>query len=231
MAQNGIGLNMAFRDTIENYLHAYPKDGEYFMDDDIFATYYDFRGNGTVVITNGSESAGHPGGAKFDTGASTGSGSAFRINHTNFIYGGGKQTLSINFNCVALATVADDYYVRIGYQDQWIFNPGPNQGVFFEYNRSVSVNWLINTANGGAITQTDTGIPVTAGWHRFRIVSTVAPLHQFYLDDVFIGSITTNTPTNQLLSQGIRLEKTAATGANLFWWDYLKHMNRFTTAR
>lgn len=181
---------------------------------------------------NGSLDNSHPGCGEYQTGTTTsGKVSSFYGAQSSLFYGGGTQTIEMLINIPVLSNGTDTWDMYIGIHDNNIFNGGSIQnGVFFQYIQSSSVNWKIGTANGGASTLTTTSTAVATGWTKLKIVSTVAPLHTFYVNGVSVGTISTNTPTN-IVGIGTRLNKTAGTTNVLVWWDYFEYLQIFTSSR
>lgn len=149
--------------------------------------------------------------------------------YNNLIYGGGTQTLTMYIQTPVLATGGDDYTLFCGFLDNLFFSSLQN-GVYFQYTRSINTNWLINTMNGGTNTQTATSTPVGTGWTKLQIVSTIAPLHTFYINGVSVGTISTNTPTNTVAIVFF-IQKTAGTTSINFNVDYWEYLNILTTSR
>jgi hypothetical protein len=58
-----------------------------------------------------------------------------------------------------------------------------------------SPNWWTRTNNGGAITDTDTGVAATTAWHTLDLIGDGAPGIEFLLDDtVYDNRVTANVP-------------------------------------
>lgn len=72
-----------------------------------------------------------------------------------------------------LSTATNEFYTIFGLvngEAKAQFD-APTHGVFFQYLRGTSTNWLRCTANGSSVTRTSTGIAVTASaWTALKIV-------------------------------------------------------------
>jgi hypothetical protein len=88
-----------------------------------------------------------------------------------FFLGNGYVTyIAFRFSIEALATVGDDYWYNLGFND---VNTALdcNYGAYLQYNRAVSPNWYIVAANGGVVDKIDTGIVVKAGATTDKIIT------------------------------------------------------------
>ncbi len=132
-----------------------------------------------------------------------------------------------------LATVAEDYVFRIGFGSFSptiaIFNPSPTTdfqyGVYFEYNRATSANWLIKTANAGVRTSTTTGTAVAAdSWITLTAeINAAATSVEYFINGSSVGTIATNIPnggTNaEALTQYLHFARTAGTTLRVVYAD------------
>jgi hypothetical protein len=153
-----------------------------------------------------------------------------------FYFGLGTFNLEFSFYVATLATSAQDYVVRVGLGDQTDSTNDNNNGVYFEYNRATSVNWLVKTATNGSRTSTTTSTAVAAGsWNRFNItVNDAANSATFFINGNLVGTITTNIPaaTNRLSGPAIAAGKTAGATTGLsFYLDYWYMKYDFTSNR
>ena len=98
------------------------------------------------------------------------------------------------FNLPVLANAVNDYFLRQGLGDT--FGTGDfNNGIYFEYNRSVSVNWILKVAKNGIKTSLDSGIPVVTGWTDLKwSIEPNTGTVIFYINGVNAGSISAGFP-------------------------------------
>ena len=97
-------------------------------------------------------------------------------------------------------------------------------GVYFQYTRGTSHNWLLKSSKASTRTTVVSSVPVDTLWHKFRIrINGNGSLAEFFIDDVLVGSITTNIPNTVSNLVGIltKIEKTAGTTEIVALLDYL----------
>lgn len=96
-----------------------------------------------------------------------------------------------------LPDATNDAVVRIGFSDS-TNTSAPTNGAFFNILRSVdAVNWIIRTTENSSTTTASTAVPFTAGtFQRFGVeIKDDLTAAYFFIDDVLVGTITTNVPT------------------------------------
>ena len=213
---------MSFANSINT--SAFNRNFAYHYDECDNTVAWDTRSSGTASACNGIlGEAGHPGMIQLVTGTDTG-GKASALysyigsNVPQWLPSTGSFYYETSVKIITLATGGDDYDYYVGPSDGWVFG-SPGNGVYFRYDRATSLNWLGVSANGGAFTSTDTGIPVTTGWHRLTVKGNSSSV-QFYVDDVLGATNTTNFPTNGLNINSHMVFKTAGTTSRTFYQDY-----------
>lgn len=94
-----------------------------------------------------------------------------------------------------LATVTEDYVLRVGLGTAT--NADHANGVYFEYNRSLSANWRCKSASQSSRTVLTTSTTVAATtWIRLGWTCNSAGTSvEFFINGVSQGTITTNIPT------------------------------------
>ena len=104
----------------------------------------------------------------------------------------GGEILEIGAKLSAAATSI----VRLGFGDTYNSANFPTDGIWFEFNTdSSATNWHIGASAGGTKTFTQTSKTADTNWHRYKIkVSDDASSASFYIDDVLIGSVSSNIP-------------------------------------
>lgn len=198
----------------------------------------DVSGSGATVGGQNAE-AGRPGIVELDTGTSTTVARAAiylnAMNHEPIVIGGSEE-IEFAVNLPTLADGTNDYNIRIGLCDN-TDGTDCNSGLYFEYDRDTSANWIYAAANndgGGSRTKTTSSTAVTTGWHRFRIsVNTAANSVTYYVDGVSLGTaISTNIPTAST-QPTFCIAKDNPTGAaiRLMRVDYFQMRSSVTTPR
>lgn len=111
-----------------------------------------------------------------------------------YAFGAGQYTMEGDFAVVDLSTAAEEYSVRLGWNDAY---GAGTDGIHFLYDRTIGLNWLAVTISGGVPTITDTGIPVIAGtWFRLKIVvNPTATAVQFFINGVLVATNIANIPS------------------------------------
>lgn len=124
-------------------------------------------------------------------------------------------------------TVADQYEFTFGLIDNAGAGTGHTDGAYFRFfGNGVNTNWQIVTAAGGVLTTTTTSVPVLVNNASIFqiIVNESGTLASFYIDDVLVGSHTTNIPTfGQFFGYGWKNVKTTGTTSITHFvdWGYL----------
>lgn len=138
----------------------------------------------------------------------------------------------------ALATVSEDYCITIGFNDNTAFdtNGACTDGVFFQYNRSVTGDfWGTRSTNNSTQTANTSTIAVAASTiYRLGIVVSGSTSAKFYVNGVKTATDhTANLPTGagRQTAVMLKLDKTAGTGANTFDIDYVGVHGFFASAR
>lgn len=133
-----------------------------------------------------------------------------------------------------LATAPQDYEWFFGLGNTFTDSTDFSNGVYFKYNRSVSVNWLCGTAEGGSRTEADSGVPVTAD--DFAVLTyVVAPdisQVEFFIDGTLVCTNTTNLPTDSEALNGVyKFFKTNGNDEKRITFDYTWIRMDFATPR
>lgn len=180
-------------------------------------------GSGTAV----SPVAGtmqNPGQLQLTTGATSTGRAAILTAPSALLFGnGGGADFETSIYIPTLSYSSQRYQLRIGFIDT---TTGDQiDGVYFEYNDSMSSYWRICTANNSTRTKITTSIVVNAGsWITLRItVDSAANQATFYLNGISMGSISTNIPTTtgRETGIGIALIKSAGSSARTVNTDYI----------
>lgn len=143
--------------------------------------------------------------------------------------GGGALEIEYLIQLETLATVTNDYVIRLGLGDT--VDADQVNGVYFEYNRATSANWLIRTANASTRTTTTTSTAVATGsWIKLHIsINAAASSITYSINGSSVGTIATNIPTAVVQ---FFMHQTRAAGTPVgFNVDYFSAYQRFTSAR
>lgn len=194
-------------------------------------------GAGAVETTQGSlVDANHPGILQFATGTTTTGrsgrtlgGAASAAATTGFKVGGGIISQEWLVRIEDLATVGEDYALFVGNADNVA---AQTDGIYFFYQRSVSTNWSAVTRAASTSTTTDTGVAAAEdAWIKLRIeVNAAGTSVAFYINGSLVATNTTNIPS-AFIAPMIRVTKSAGTTSRLFYCDYFKHYQRFSSTR
>lgn len=191
-------------------------------------------------ITNAS---GYFGVITTSTGTNTNGGFQYRAaGPLSYIQFGGGQ---YRWDCrVRIPTNSDGTQTFQFIAGFWDNNAAVNQtdGIYFLYDSqgvstgsAASGNWQIVTVSNSNRTFTTTGTAIdNSNLQKLRIdVNAAATSVTFYINDVSVGTHTTNIPSgaSRLTSSGVYLQKSAGTTARTADIDYLYLKAKFTTPR
>jgi len=120
-----------------------------------------------------------------------------------------------------LSTPTERFNIRIGLGDNT--NAGDmTDGVYFEYDESISPNWIVKTSSNNVRTSLISNVPVQANVnYTLRIYVTVSRVY-FWIGETVIGTINTNIPTGAARQTSLisKIEKTIGTTARTNIIDY-----------
>jgi len=186
------------------------------------------------TVNRPGTNATHPGQYRFYIGNDAASRAGIQTGSgRDLVLGGGEWVFEAVFNFAVLSSAGNEYLFEIGLTDARNGDVVAN-GVFFEYDRTNSVNYIAVTESAGVRTEIDSGIAVSTSstvWPKVKfVVNAAATSVEFFLDDVSIGTSTTNIPTASMQMFG-RIGKSSSTGAgNYFYLDYIYYRNELTTS-
>ncbi|HMW08053.1 MAG TPA: hypothetical protein PKC94_23450 [Leptospiraceae bacterium] len=129
--------------------------------------------------------------------ASVSTGAASRtagiLNATLLRFGDGICTLTIFARLSALATVADNFTMLLGFIDNTA-SATITDGVFFRYNAS-NANLIGVASNNGTQSTITLSKTMDTSWNRYDIIINAnATLASFYVNSVLTGTLSTNIP-------------------------------------
>lgn len=155
-------------------------------------------------------------GASVSTGAASRTGGI--MNASLLRFGDGICTLTIFARLSALATVADNFTMLLGFIDNTA-SATITDGVFFRYNSS-NTRLIGVTSKAGVQSTVTTTKVMDTNWNRYDIVINAnASLATFYVNTVSVGTLTANIPNSagQETSIGFGLHRvTGGTAKTLF---------------
>lgn len=132
-----------------------------------------------------------------------------------------------------LSNAGQRYLYRVGLGDFWaVATSSPVQGVFFEYDDSVSPNWLLVNQRAAARTVVNSGIAVVAGaWVKLGLLVTDVPAQsEGFIAGASIG-VNAGLLPNQVVGYGQRILKSVGGTTRSVYIDYFLQRTRFTTPR
>jgi len=186
----------------------------------------------TVVTTNGTSN--NPGIVQFSTGTTATGRAALALAPTSKFFGGGVATFELLVYIPTLSDAAQEFILRLGFGDI-VAGTDNVDGVYFEYNRLTSVNWLMKTANNSTRTTTASSTAVVAGaWVKLKaVVNANGTNVDYYVNGALIGSVTTNIPITvaRVCGPNLAIVKSAGTTARTMLVDYFGFQQVFTTPR
>ena len=190
-------------------------------------------GTGATVGASSTDAANRVGIASAETGTTATGRAAIATSTSAILLGGGEVVFEAAINIPTLSDGTDTYIARFGLQDNAAAES--TDGVYFEYDSGTSANWRIVTANSTTRTKTTTSTAVAAAtWMRLKIVINAAgTLATFYINDVSIGTISTNIPTGAGRSTGVIMNIVKSLGSNnrTIRVDWVHVTYTFTSAR
>ena len=117
------------------------------------------------------------------------------VNGTGVIFNGGSVYFRTRIVINSMSVLLDRFQIRFGLGNT--VSSDPAVGVYFEYDDTQSLNWRIKTAAGGVRTTTNTASIVGLSYTIFSaLVNPTGTSVTFYINDISVGTITTNIPTN-----------------------------------
>lgn len=196
--------------------------------------------NGSVVNTDprSGQAALHPGMWRFRLDDNATARAVMQESSANATrplqFGGGTWVFETLVNFETLSTASDEYVAMWGFADARA-NDAISDGVYFEYDRTNSVNFIGVTEASGTRTEVDSMVAVSttaSTWVTLRIeINAAASSVEFFVNGTSVGTSTTNIPSSVDMNYFVRVIKSASTGAqNIFYMDYFYLRNELTTA-
>ena len=190
-------------------------------------------GIGASVLPIQISDAGRSGVVALSTGTTSTGRAAIATNIDSECANGGVILFRASFYIPTLSTAIERYVLRIGGGD--VVSGDFTDGIYIEYDDSVSPNWRGCTANNASRTKSNpVAIPVTVGWNTVSIeVSITGFSATFKVNDVILANNVLNIPKTPARSFGwmlsiIKSVGTTARSVNVDWIDPKKE---FATSR
>ena len=179
-------------------------------------------GGSSVAI--GTSLANHWGIIVMNCGTSNNGDAATHAGIINCLYGAGTSILEANFFLETQPSATENSKIWVGTGDV-LTEAEMVDGVYLRIDRAVSTtNWVLGTSNNSVRTNVVTGTAFTAGWHTVRIeVNYLGTAVFYYLDELLLGSVTTNIPTGtgRVFGPLFKIANASATlTASRLWVDY-----------
>ena len=186
----------------------------------------------TIVTTNMTSN--NFGIVQHTTGTTATGRAAHSLGVTAGFFGGGIATFESLIYIPTLADATQDYRIRLGYGDT-VDGTDQVDGVYFEYDRGVSANWRLKTANNSSRTVTDSGVAVAAGaWLKLGwVVNAGGTSVAYYINGTNVGTVVATIPVAvaRVCGPFIIISKIAGTTARTLLVDYYFSRHVFTTPR
>jgi hypothetical protein len=192
------------------------------------------NGTGAAAALNTANiAASNPGLVQLDTGTTTTGRCSLTLGTSILTVGGGFISVDVQLLIPILSVVAQEYIIRVGFGD----TTGAGDmvdGIYFEYNRLISTNWILKTASNSTRTQVISSIAVGTVFTDLAFeINDSATRVDFFIDGVSAGTIATNIPTGTARAFGplLKIEKSAGTTTRQLIVDYYKAMQVFSVPR
>lgn len=225
------GSSDPFRTKMRKVIECY---SEFLGDFGDLVSNYSGTGTNVSILTTAGPSADAYGIALLSTGSDAAGRAALRSQLDQYIFGLGKMEFASKVYMNAINDASNRAPVRIGWGDNDFADHV--DGVYFEYDGTVSANWLCKTAGSSTRTSVDSGVAVGAlSWYTLAIeVNAAGTEAKYYINGTLVATITTNIPTNfsfQKTSHGAWIVKTLGTTARFVYIDYIAMRIDRTTQR
>lgn len=177
--------------------------------------------------------AGSAGVISATTGSTATGRTALRSTSATLNLGQGPCQLAARVRVPILSTATERFAFRVGFGD--VDTGDMVDGLYFEYDESVSANWRCKSANNSARTTVDSGVAVAINtWYVLEVfLSAGGTTATYYINNSLVATITTNIPTASGRDTGVGfwLIKSAGTTARTILLDYLGARQKYNTAR
>ena len=180
---------------------------------------------GSTVASVSSVDASH---IQLLTASATGSAGIYTGNPM-FNVNGNDFVVEVLINITALSTSIQEYTVVCGMSDTYTLgSAAPANGLWIQYLRTTSVNWLFGSGVAGTTSLTASAVAVATGWAKLRIVK-IGTTTTYSVNGTVLGT-KTNVP---LVGMGVmhKCESLVGTSGKVVLVDYTKHSMQLGIAR
>lgn len=198
-------------------------------------SYVNANGGGTLTGTYGIGPTNRPMGIQtIRTGGGNPSGRSCIFKNTNSIALGYAEVEQIwRFALEQLSTPVQRFIVYVGLHDNRA-SGAPVDGCYFVYSDSIGPNWRCITRSNNVQTEINSGIVANLDYNDFRIlVNENGTQADFFINNVLVGTSTTNIPNTPTRATGIacKIEKLVGIDSRSLHIDYYYHRITFTGGR
>lgn len=190
-------------------------------------------GSGASTGTYGIGSAEKPMGIiRLSTGTSTGRSAISRANN-GLIFGYATSDQIWRIALENLGSEIENFVVYVGFHDA-VTAGAPTDGVYFVYASTLGPNWLCITRNNNVQTTIDSGVPANLNYNVFKnTVNESGTEVNFFINDVLVGTSTTNIPNtfNRRFGPTCKIESLTGTSPKILNADYYYEKFTFTGGR
>jgi hypothetical protein len=187
----------------------------------------------TATIDTTQINSNHTGFVALATGTTATGRSSILTNISSILLGGGLTKVKAVIYIPTLSDATQRYNLRLLLGDN-IASGDFVDGIYFEYDDSLSANWRICTSSNSVRTKTNTGTAVTTGFVELSfILNSAGSSVEFFVNGVSVGTNITNIPTGagRVLGNIFKIEKTIGTTSRTVLIDYFYSHILFNTPR
>lgn len=130
----------------------------------------------------------------------TGANAFYYLTQTTNNTHGTQNLINKKIEIIARAALSDvpdsvtaNYVVQIGFGNSSGSTTAEHGNGIYFYANNESPNWICKTAKAGTRTATDSGVPITTAFFKFRAVGTSSEI-EFYINDALVATHSTNIP-------------------------------------
>ena len=148
----------------------------------------------------------------------------------------GSLVFSWRVRLQSVSDSTDQFSVFVGIGDN-VTNGDMTDGVYFQYTDSLNGgNWTLKTAQNNTRTAMDSGVAVAAAtWYTLRaVINQTATSAQFFINEVSVGTITSNLPglgSGEETGFLAKIVKSNGTNNRILGLDYFYSEYKFSTLR
>ncbi len=181
------------------------------------APVYSFLVGGTTgagsAFTSTAGEVGHPGVVTLSTGTTNVGRCSLRTDHQAILLDPAADLTVAEWvlKIPVLSTGSERYQIRCGFVD--VESGAPADGVYFEYDDSSSAFWRISARIGSVGTPANSATTVAINtWYTLRVEVTGVTSAEFIINDVSVGTVSTNIPTGTGHEMGLSMHVVKSVG-------------------